>query len=152
MRHFGSPQTLQIDELRGWSSDALRTWASDLEISPGQAHARLGVLERRHQVLRRAIELYLAQRQRQPTAEAVKQALVYVIPQINNTPNLQGFSATQWSLGYVPHLPGHLTDEDLTVAQLTPSEQMATKLQLKQHAAAAVAQADIDARLRRALL
>ena len=43
-------------------------------------------------------------------------------------------------------------DENLTVAQLIPSEQMAHKLQLKQQAAAAVTKADIDTRLRRALL
>ena len=43
-------------------------------------------------------------------------------------------------------------DEDLTIAQLTPSEQMLHKLHLKQQAATAVTKADNDARLRRALL
>ena len=41
-------------------------------------------------------------------------------------------------------------DEDLM--PLTPSDEMVHKLQLKQQAATAVSQADIDARLRRALL
>ena len=155
-KHFGPPTTLQVDDHRGWSSETLRNWASDhgifLNINPGQAHARLGILERRHQVLRRAVELYIADTNSTINRDTVAQALTYVIPQINNTPNLQGFSATQWTFGYVPKLPGHLMDEDLTVAQLTPSEQMAHKLQLKQQAAAAVTKADIDARLRRALL
>ena len=47
-----------------------RTWASDhgteLEISPGQAHTRLSIVERRHQVLRRGIEMFLAHRRQQP--------------------------------------------------------------------------------------
>ena len=43
-------------------------------------------------------------------------------------------------------------DPDLTVAQLTPSQQMQEKLDLKQQAATAVIQADNDMRLRRALL
>ena len=156
IRHFGPPTTLQIDDHRGWSSEALRNWASDhgvfLNINPGQAHARLGLLERRHQVLRRAVELYLADNATPITRDSISQALTYVIPQINNTPNLQGYSATQWTFGFVPKLPGHLMDEDLTIAQLTPSEQMLHKLHLKQQAATAVTKADNDARLRRALL
>lgn len=43
-------------------------------------------------------------------------------------------------------------DEDLTIAQLTPSEQMLHQLHMKQQAATAVTQADNDARLRRAFL
>ena len=43
-------------------------------------------------------------------------------------------------------------DEDLMPSHLTPSDEMLHKLQLKQQAATAVSQADIDARLRRALL
>ena len=43
-------------------------------------------------------------------------------------------------------------DEDLMLSHLTPSDEMVHKLQLKQQAATAVSQADIDARLRRALL
>ena len=43
-------------------------------------------------------------------------------------------------------------DEDLIIAQLTPSEQMLHKLHLKQQATTAVTKADNDARLRRALL
>ena len=93
IRHFGPPTTLQIDDHRGWSSEALRNWASDhgvfLNINPGQAHARLGLLERRHQVLRRAVELYLADNATPITRDSISQALTYVIPQINNTPNLQ---------------------------------------------------------------
>ena len=38
---------LQVDDHKGWISDTTRTWTSNhgiqLEISPGQAHTRLGV-------------------------------------------------------------------------------------------------------------
>lgn len=159
IRHFGAPHTLQIDEARGWSSEALRSWSSDhgifLEISPGQAHTRLSILERRHQVLRRAVELFIQHQFRRHGVEprtAIETALVYVVPQINNVPNLHGYSATQWAFGQNPKLPGHLMHPDLTVAQLTPSQQMQEKLDLKQQAATAVIQADNDMRLRRALL
>ena len=41
-RFFGPPAILQLDDHRGWASEAPRTWASDhgteLEIAPGQAH------------------------------------------------------------------------------------------------------------------
>ena len=52
----------------------------------GQAHTRLGLLERQHQVLRRAIELFLAQGKLSVTTDNVIQAVTYVIPQINNAP------------------------------------------------------------------
>lgn len=126
-----------------------------LEISPGQAHTRLSILERRHQVLRRAIELFFQQHLRLHDVDqktAVETALIYVVPQVNNVPNIHGYSATQWAFGQNPKLPGHLMDPDLTIAQLTPSQQMQEKLELKQQAATAVIQADNDARLRRALL
>ena len=159
IRHFGPPSTLQVDELRGWSSEALRSWTSDhgieLEISPGQAHTRLGIIERRHQVLRRGIELFLNQNHTQAPPdpkEAVTQALCYVLPQINNKPNVSGFSPTQWAMGYQPRVPGVLMDEDLTTSNLTPSEAMETKLHLQKTAATAIIEADNHLRLRRALL
>ncbi len=144
IRHFGPPHTHQI-EARGWSSETLRSWSSDhgifLEISPGQAHTRLSVLERRDPVLRRAVELFVQHHLQQPDVDprtSIETALIYVVPQINNVPNIHGYSATQWAFGQNPKLPGHLMDPDLTVAQLAPSQQMQEKLELKQQAATAV--------------
>ena len=157
-RFFGPPSILQLDDHRGWASDALRTLASDhgteLEIAPGQAHTRLSVVERRHQVLRRGIELFLAQQpeDKMSAPDQIARSLCYVVPQINNTPTVQGFSATQWAMGMQPRIPGVLMDHDLTTAQLTPSEAMEQKLHLQKQAAIAVIEADNDARLRRALL
>ena len=92
IRHFGAPHTLQIDEARGWSSETLRSWSSDhgifLEISPGQAHTRLSVLERGHQLLRRAVELFVKQHLRQRDVDpraAIETALIYVVRDIVNT-------------------------------------------------------------------
>ena len=101
-RFFGPPAILQLDDHRGWASEALRTWASDhgteLEIAPGQAHTRLSVVERR------GINLFLAH---QPEVnmtiqDQIARSLCYVVPQINNTPNVQGSSATQWAMGCNP--------------------------------------------------
>ena len=62
VRHFGTAKYLRVDAaIKGWESRAVRDWCSDhgviLEIAPG--HNWLGVVERRHQVVRRALELYM---------------------------------------------------------------------------------------------
>ena len=152
-RHFGPPTILQADDHRGWASEQLRTWASDhgteLEISPGQAHTRLSIVERRRQILRRGIELFLAhRREEQPDHDP------NMPHRDNNTPNVQGYTGSEWAMGTQPRIPGVLMDHDhdLTPAQLTPSEAMETKLALQEQAAIAVIEADNDARLRRALL
>ena len=159
IRSFGPMQVLQVDEHRAWSSDQMREWCSEqgiqLQISPGQSHTRLAVLERRHQVTRRAVTLFL---QSNPSIAAEPEGLVtalnYVIPQINRTPNVCGFSPIQWTLGYTPHIPGLLMEEQTVnnPAQLDPSARFLEKLRLQQEAAKATAEADGDNRLRRALL
>ena len=44
-------------------ADAFITWAEnhdiELKISPGQVHIRTSVVERRHQLLRRAVQIYI---------------------------------------------------------------------------------------------
>ena len=159
VRHFGPMQVLQVDEHRAWSSDRMREWCCEqgilLQISPGQAHTRLAVLERRHQVTRRVATLFL---QGNPSLaedpDGLVTALNYVIPQINRSPNVCGFSPIQWTWGYTPHVPGLLMEEQTgsNPAHLDPSAQFMEKLRLQQEAAKATAQADGDQRLRRALL
>ena len=156
---FGPMKTLQVDEHRAWSSDAMREWATEqgiqLVISPGQAHTRLAILERRHQVTRKAISLFL---ESNPTVAADRDALVialnYIVPQLNRTPNVHGFSPIQWVLGYTPHIPGLLSEESslCNPAHLDPSERFMEKLRLQQEASKAMIEADTDHRLRRALL
>ena len=61
IRSFGPMKVLQVDEHRAWSSEKVRSWCSEngieLSISPGQSHPRLAILERRHQVTRKALTL-----------------------------------------------------------------------------------------------
>ena len=159
IRNFGPMQVLQVDEHRAWSSDRMREWCTEngihLQVSPGQAHTRLAILERRHQVTRRAVTLFL---HGNPTLasdpDGLVTALNYVIPQINRTPNVCGFSPIQWTMGYTPHIPGLLMEEQSlhNPAHMDPSEKFMEKLKLQQEAAKAIVDADIDRRLQRALL
>lgn len=63
IRHFGTMKTLQVDEHRSWASDTVKDWTSQqsiqLMISPEQAHERLAIIERRHHVIQKALELFL---------------------------------------------------------------------------------------------
>ena len=109
-------QILQVDEHRAWSSDEMREWCTEqgikLMISPGQSHTRLAILERKHQVTRRAVSIFL---QANPAVAADPDGLVTAlsnaVPQINRTPHVCGFSPIQWTLGYTPHIPGVLLEE-----------------------------------------
>ena len=159
IRNFGPMRILQVDEHRAWSSDAMRQWCTEngvqLQISPGQSHTRLAILERRHQVTRRALNLFLdGNPSIASSPDALITALNYVVPQINRTPNVCGFSPVQWTLGYTPHVPGLLMEEQNlhNPATLDPSEAFMEKLRLKQQAVKATSEADMDRRLRRALL
>ena len=83
-----------------------------LQVSPGQAHTRLAILERRHQVTRHGVTLFLqANPQLVKDPDGLVTALNYVIPQINRTPNVCGYSPIQWTIGYTPHIPGRLMEE-----------------------------------------
>ena len=125
VRRFGPPTALHIDFHRVWSSDAFRDDVTEhdveLIISPGEANNRLAQLERRHHVLRRSIEIYMADHQ-MDNLDGFKEALTYVIPQINSTLSVGGFSPTQWVIGHLPHLPGSLLDSHVNISHLSPSE------------------------------
>ena len=155
IRSFGHMKLLQVDEHRSWASDHLKTWAGQhsiqMMISPGQAHERLAIIERRHQVIRRALDLFLLE-SKDYTPEGIINALNYVIPQVNRMPNVQGYSPLQWTLGYNPHVPGLLMEEELNPTQLHPTEAFRIKLNYQQVATKAISQANNDERLRRALL
>eukprot|EP00435_Cladocopium_sp_Y103_P052866 s527_g16.t1 len=59
IRSFGPMKRLYVDEHRAWCSEGMRQWCQensiDIKISPGESHTRLALLERRHQVVRRAL-------------------------------------------------------------------------------------------------
>ena len=113
--HFGVPQQLITDEGRGWLSDEFGQWTDEHSIlhnvAPGEAHERLGHVERRHSVLRKALEVYMHDLSLEDR-DGVKQALAYVLPQLNAQPTVSGYSPTQWVLGYQPAQPGLLSSAD----------------------------------------
>ena len=157
VRSFGPMKRLFVDEHRAWCSDGMRQWCTEqgveLKISPGESHTRLAILERRHQVVRRALTAFLTDNPAiAQTPEAMITALCYVIPQVNRMPNVSGYSPVQWAMGYTPHIPGLLMEEQITPIHLDPTEAFKEKLELQASAAKAITEANIDARLRRALL
>ena len=86
----------------------MKEFLSDLGIAhtmaPGEDHTRLGAVERRHQLLRKSIEIYMHDRGLN-SKDGIKTALSYIIPQINSSCTVAGFSPAQWVLGYQPGFP-----------------------------------------------
>ena len=155
LRHFGPPKSLLTDEGRGWCSDAFSEWCGNHSVehlvAPGEAHNRLGVVERRHAVLRKAVEIYMTDLNLDDI-DGLRQALTYVIPQSNAQPTVAGFSPTQWVLGFQPNAPGQLSAEGLNPTHVDGSDNFARVLHRRAAAKSALAQADIDRKLQRALL
>jgi len=85
------------------------------EVDPGEAHQKLALVERRHQILRKGIEVYMQDMSVTGT-NGIRQALCYLLPQINATPSVGGFSPSQWLLGKQIRLPG-----DLALDRMTPA-------------------------------
>ena len=90
----------------------------DHQVAPGEAHERLALVERRHAVLRKAIEVYLSDRKLN-NKKGIREAITHIIPQQNGTPSVAGFSPSQWVLGYQPEL-SHLLDTNLNLTGQVP--------------------------------
>ena len=82
----------------------------------------------------------------------IRQALCYVLPQINATPSVGGFSPSQWLLGKQIRLPGDLAFERMTPAQLDGHDDFEMLLKRRTAAKQALLQAETDRKLRRAML
>ena len=78
-------------------------------------------------------------------------ALTYVLPQINSSTTVAGFSPMQWVLGKQVTLPGELRGERLSPGQLD-GYNLENVLKNRTAAKTALAQAEEDSKLRRALL
>ena len=152
---FGPPAQLITDEGRGWLSDEFTRFTDELAlqhtVAPGEAHERLALVERRHAVLRKSCELYLRETA-QEGGSAIREALIYVVPQLNAQPNASGYSPSQWLLGQQPHFPGDLLNPHLSPLHLEGSKGFEDELQKRATARMAIVQTDIDRRLRRGLL
>ena len=102
IRHLGCPKILRVDSAKGWSEAAIRDWCNEkgiiLEVAPAASHNWLGVVERRHQVVRRALEVYMEDVGRKGVA-TLKKAAIYVPNRINMLSFTKGFSPYQWVLG-----------------------------------------------------
>ena len=155
IKHFGVPQQLHTDEGRGWLGEPFQLWTTEKMINhmvaPGEAHERLGLVERRHSVLRKAIEVYLHDLKLSGSS-GIKESLRYVVPQLNNTTNVAGFSPAQWVLGYQPHVPGELLSDGLGPQHLDGNSSFEDNLARRSAAKAALLDVDLDLKLRRALL
>ena len=155
LQHFGKMETLITDEGRGWLSEEFLQWSDDNYIkhmvAPGEAHTRLSIVERRHAVLRKAIEIFL-QDMKLDGPEGIRQALSYVLPQLNSQPNVAGYSPCQWVLGYQPATPGMLTSEEITPGHLDGHARFEDTLLKRNAARTAIMHAESDRKLRRALL
>ena len=101
-KHLGVPKYIRIYEAKGWTSKHVREWAGSraitLEVQPAEQHTWLGVVERKHQVIRRALELYQDDLGRHDLT-ALKEAAIYVPHAINQTAMVRGFTPQQWVLG-----------------------------------------------------
>ena len=155
LKHFGTPQILRIDEAKGWSSNHVREWATQrgisLEVQPAENHSWLGVVERKHQVVRRALELYMDQCEKHDLV-ALKEAARYVPHSINQLSFHKGLTPQQWVVGKsMTHVHG-LSGEIFNPAQEAIDEQGAFAIiqQRRINAAKAFIAADSDAKLRRA--
>jgi hypothetical protein len=154
-KHLGVPKYIRIDEAKGWTSKHVREWADSraitLEVQPAEQHTWLGVVERKHQVIRRALELYQDDLGRHDLT-ALKEAAIYVPHAINQTAMVRGFTPQQWVLGKsMTHVHG-LTFEIFNPGQGPLDEAGAFSQIQKKRQAAQIAwiKADTDAKLRRA--
>ena len=153
--HFGPPANLLTDEGRGWVSDQMAEWTDSLsinhEVAPGEAHTRMSLVERRHAVLRKAIEVYISDLDLHGP-DGLRTALTYVLPQLNAQPTVAGYSPSQWLLGYQPSIGNLLTSDQITPVHLAGGSSFEEALQRRNMAKTAILQADTDQKLRRALL
>ena len=151
---FGLPQRLITDEGRPWLSRIFEGWSTAHgifhEVAPGEAHERLAVVERRHALLRKAVEIYCSD-QHCNNAKGIKEALVYCVPQLNGSNTVAGFSPAQWVLGYQPQLAGSLLADNFKPAHFGGHEDFELTLARRSAAQKAMIEADADKRLRRAL-
>ena len=154
VKHFGVPSQLVTDEGRPWLSAKFEDWTSRCgvghQVAPGEAHERLSIVERRHAVLRKAIEIYMDDF-KSTGANGVKEALTYVVPQLNATPTVAGFSPAQWLMGKQPSFPGDLLNDNLNPIHINGNQEFADILKRRTVAKTALVEADADRKLRRAL-
>ena len=88
------------------------------------------------------------------TLDGLHQALSWTVPYLNQSTFVNGYTPMQLALGRQPNLPGRISDDRTGPFQLqqTEEERLRRRLELKAKAQHACAQAEIDVKLRRAML
>jgi len=156
---YGPPQTLQYDEARPFCgaelTELLERHNIKSDVAPGEAHFRLGIIERRHMTLRTALENYLTDLQTPANSDTVRDALEHVVPSMNNLSFTKGYTPSQWVLNTTPTDPSSVTSDDFcpTVQHdALHDPTFADQLEKRMFAKMAFVKADADDRIRRALL
>ena len=156
VKHFGVPKIIRVDEAKGWAAKHVREWCANhgivLEVAPAESHNWLGAVERKHQVVRRALELYMDDLGGR-TEKHLLEAAIYVPHQINNMSFVRGFTPTQWVMGKAVASTLSLTAETFNpgVDEIDEPTAFAAVQRRRLRAQEAFIRADNDARLRRAM-
>ena len=165
---FGPPTVLRGDAASGTTSHQMLKWSDSmgikLDVIPGEAHWRIGVVERSHQVMREALERFMESisveeegTARLPDDADLDLALTYVPSNHNRLAFTKGYTPAQWVLGIQPRVTASLLNghEDFQLAehsQALNDNTFAVRLEMRTAAATAFIQADASQRIRRALL
>ena len=157
IKHFSLPKILRIDEAKGFAAQHLREWCSEhgvaLEVAPAEAHNWIGAIERRHQVVRRTLELYMDEKGER-TKKTLLEAAIYCPGQINNLNYTNGYTPAQWVLGR-SSADAHSLTADLFnpgAVSMTDHTDFSHVQQKRLAAQTAFLKADTDLRLRRAMM
>ena len=108
-------------------------------------------MERRHAILRKAIEVYLTDLKKEGH-QAIREALTYILPQVNATPSVAGYSPTRRVIGKQVRLPGELAMDSVRPSALGGHPNFEEMLVCRNAAKQALIEAETDSKLRRALL
>ena len=68
-----------------------------LEIAPAESHNWIGSIERKHQVVRKSLEIYMQERGKRDK-KTPEEAAIYCPGQINSLSYTRGFTPAQWVL------------------------------------------------------
>ena len=141
----------QVREL-GQQAPVVELLDDDDDVAPGEAHEQLALVERRRAFFEKGIGDLHEWLWDYGTSggNAIREAISYVVPELNATPSPSGFSPSQWVLGQQPSFPGELLGSSLAPMHLETSFE--NELNKRNAAKIAIIHADTDQRLRRALL
>ena len=85
-------------EGKGSEQPSENAYTGKADSAPAESHNWLGAVERKHQVVRRALELFMDEEGGRNQTNLVK-AAIYVPQQINSLSIHKGYTPTQWVMG-----------------------------------------------------